>query len=299
MSEMAADKADETFVGWYVVAFLDLLGQQDKLRQISVLPDQGNAEEVAAFKHQVMQMYGPVKALRTFFLRSINTLSSNTGDEKLQEHEKAFIQEFRSCPVYSRTFSDSVIAHVPLRNDLSKYPCRAIYGVLSAAAITFLSCLANGNPIRGGIELGLGFNIETDEIYGPALARAYTIESKVAQYPRVVIGDELVRYLRAIAANPSTDREDMANATVAKACLNLLTQDDDGHAVLDYLGEDIRGVLQGLPDTAQIVLKAYDVVVNASDKLKEQRNTKLGFRYTLLRNYFEARLPSWGIDLSE
>lgn len=299
MNPRAADKADETYVGWYVVAFLDLLGQQDKLRQISVLPDQGNAEEVETFKHQVMQMYGPVKALRTFFLRSIKAFSATAGDENLQEHEKAFVQEFRSCPVYSRTFSDSVIAHVPLRNDLSKYPCRAIYGVLSAAAITFLSCLANGNPIRGGIELGLGFNIDEDEIYGPVLARAYTIESKVAQYPRVVIGDELVRYLRAIATNPSTEREDMANRTVAKSCLNLLTQDDDGHAVLDYLGEDIREVLQELPANAQIVVKAYDFIVRESYRLKEEKNTKLGFRYTLLRNYFEAQLPSWGIDLKE
>jgi hypothetical protein len=55
--------------------------------------------------------------------------------------------------------------------------------------------MSQGWPIRGGIELGLAMDIDNDDIYGPALARAYTLESKVAQYPRIVIGEELILYL--------------------------------------------------------------------------------------------------------
>jgi hypothetical protein len=38
------------------------------------------------------------------------------------------------------------------------------------------------------------------EIYGTALERAYDLESEVAKYPRIVIGDELSKYLNSVLA---------------------------------------------------------------------------------------------------
>ncbi|MGO9314051.1 MAG: hypothetical protein ACLQBD_14560 [Syntrophobacteraceae bacterium] len=38
---------------------------------------------------------------------------------------------------------------------------------------------------------------------------------------------------------------------------------------------------------------AYDRVLEALAEFKEAKNTKLAFRYALLRNYFEDRLPIW------
>lgn len=49
----------EKYIGWHVVAFLDLLGQQDTLRKLTALPNIENQEEVAAFKQKVGELYRP------------------------------------------------------------------------------------------------------------------------------------------------------------------------------------------------------------------------------------------------
>ncbi len=140
-------------------------------------------------------------------------------------------------------------------------------------------------------------DIEEGEIYGPALARAYNLESRIAQYPRIVIGEELIRYLQMIAMiaeHQEPTGEEKAHAEFAAKSMGLLAVDDDGRTFLDWLGSDIRNAFQ--QDTG-LVLRAYDFIIQESIKHKGDRNSKLGFRYTLLRNYIESRLPAWGISL--
>lgn len=279
-------------MAWYVVAFLDLLGQQNALRKIKALPNRNNQEEVAAFKQQVRDFYQTLYGLKNFFTSSIKPFIEAKPDEiNLLGNAQKLLQEFRSTPVNYRHFSDSLIVNIPLRNDIGKFQCRAIYAVLSATAVTFLSCLAHSWSIRGGIDIGLAMSIEDGEIYGPALARAYTLESRVAQYPRIVIGEELVRYLQAVAEQPAQGNEEIANSSLAKRALGMLAIDDDGCTFLDWLGNDIRMTFQ---NQTEIVQKAYQFIIQESTKYKEFKNSKLGFRYTLLRNYMESRLPNWG-----
>ncbi len=283
-------------MAWYVVAFLDLLGQQDVLSKMTVLPNVENQEEVAAFKQKVAELYRPLYGLQSFFSASIKPFLEGGSDESaFSPLEKELLKQFRSTPVFYRHFSDSLIVHIPLRNDVGKFQCHAIYGVLAATAMTFLSCLVHSWTIRGGIELGLAMDIEEGEVYGPALARAYRLESKVAQYPRVVVGEELVRYLQSISGLEGiTAAEEQAHADLATRALGLLAVDDDGCTFLDWLGSDIRSTFQKHVEHVRI---AYNFIIHESIKHKEARNSKLGFRYTLLRNYVESRLPDWGIDL--
>jgi hypothetical protein len=153
-----------------------------------------------------------------------------------------------------------------------------------------------GWVIRGGIEVGLAMDIDKDEVYGPALAWAYSLESRVANYPRIVVGESLTRYLQDIASLSPSTKEVMLNSSLAVKALNILKVDDDGNTFLDYLAEDVRNVMI-LPEQTHVVQKAYDFVIQESNRHKEEKNTKLGFRYSLLRNYFESRLPIWGISL--
>jgi hypothetical protein len=281
-------------MAWYVVAYLDLLGQQDVLNNITALPHVENREEVAAFKEKVAAFYRPLYGLETFFKAGIKPFKEGSVKETtFLPSEQELLKQFRSTPVFYRHFSDSLIVHIPLSNDTGKFQCHAIYGVLAATAVTFLSCLVHSWVIRGGIELGLAMDIEEGEVYGPALARAYRLESRVAQYPRVVIGEELVRYLQMVAGQEAS-MEEKAHARIAARSLGLLASDDDGCNFLDWLGGDIRSSFQ---KRAALVHTAYNFIIQESVKYKEARNSKLGFRYTLLRNYVESRLPVWGIGL--
>jgi hypothetical protein len=285
----------EKHIGWHVVAFLDLLGQQDTLRKLTALPDIENQEEVAAFKQKVGELYKPLYALQTFFKASIKPFIEGSIDETvLLPSERELLQQFRSTPIFYRHFSDSLIVHIPLRNDIGKFQCRAIYSVLAATAATFLSCMVHSWAIRGGIELGLAMDIGEGEIYGPALARAYKLESRVAQYPRIVIGEELIRYLQMVAGNQALTVEEKAHAEIAAKSLGLLAVDDDGCTFLDWLGSGIRTAFQ---QHTELVHSAYNFIIQESIKHKEDRNSKLGFRYSLLRNYVESRLQDWGFSL--
>ena len=285
----------EKSIGWYVIAFLDLLGQQDKLRQVTALPNIKNQEEVNAFKDKVRELYKPIYSLRKFFATSIEAVSK-IDENGLTVSQIEILKQSRSTPISYRYFSDSLIVYVPLRNDIGKFQCRAIYSVLAATAMTLLSCMSMGSAIRGGIDVGLAMDIDEGELYGPALARAHTLESKVAQYPRIVIGEELIRYLREVAGQQASTSEERAHVELAKSSLKLLAVDDDGHTFLDYLGDDIRITLQFGPIN-NVVQEAYNFIIQEAIMHKEGLNSKLGFRYTLLRNYFESRLPLWGISL--
>ena len=281
-------------MAWYVVAFLDLLGQQDVLNKINTLPNVENREEVAAFKEKVAELYRPLYGLETFFKASIKPFKEGSVNETtFLPSEQELLKQFRSTPIFYRHFSDSLIVHIPLSNDIGKFQCHTIYGVLAATAVTFLSCLVHSWALRGEIELGLAMDIEEGEVYGPALARAYRLESRVAQYPRIVIGKELVRYLQMVVGQEASI-EEKAHARVAARSLGMLAVDDDGCTFLDWLGSDIKSSFQ---KRAELVHAAYNFIIQESVKYKEARNSKLGFRYTLLRNYVESRLPDWGIDL--
>ncbi len=147
----------EKYIGWHVVAFLDLLGQQDTLRKLTALPNIENQEEVAAFKQKVGELYRPLYALQTFFKASIKPLMEGSIDETaLLPSERELLQQFRSTPILYRHFSDSLIVNIPLRDDMGKFQCRAIYSVLAATASTFLSCMVHSWAIRGGMRARSG-----------------------------------------------------------------------------------------------------------------------------------------------
>jgi hypothetical protein len=296
VKELLKDDQNEKYVGWHEIAFLDLLGQQSKLRELNTLPTAENQKEIEDFKHKIGEIYKPIYALHTFFKVAIEaSIDLGIDYPNLTTQDQEFRKQFRSTPIYRRHFSDSLILDVPLSNDIGKFPCRAIYIVLVSTALSFLSCMAFGWVIRGGIEVGLAMDIDKDEVYGPALAWAYSLESRVANYPRIVIGQTLTRYLQDMASLPKPTKEGIINRKSAVRSLNILKVDDDGNTILDYLGEDVRNVML-LPEQ-QVVQKAYNLVIEQSNKHKAEKNTKLGFRYSLLRNYFESRLPSWGISI--
>jgi len=291
------NQKQEKYIGWHVVAIFDLLGQQDALRNLTVLPNPDNKDEFDEFKSKVENFYAPFYAIRSFFTSSIKTFQEGGLDiSLLPPEQQELLKKFRKSPIFIRHFSDSVIVNVPLKKDISQFPSRAIYGILAAAAQTMVACMAHQIVLRGGIELGIAMTLDENEIYGPALARAHTLESKVAQYPRIVIGQELTRYLHAVSQQPPTGLEETVNSGFASKALELLAVDDDGQVFLDYLGTHFRDRLQQLTTTTDAIRLAYNFIIEQSIRHKETRNSKLGFRYTLIRNYFESRLPLWGIS---
>ena len=163
-----------------------------------------------------------------------------------------------------------------------------------AIACSFLSLVISGNIFRGGIEIGLAGKIESNDIYGPALLEAYELETKVAHYPRIVIGDELVNLLETTMRSTEDNVQSKINRELSQECYNMLMEDADGRYALDYLGQKCREMLiEKFPDVYE---KAKSFLEKRLLEIKKEKSTELFPRYLWLTDYFNLRLPSWQVS---
>lgn len=275
-------------LGHHLVAFLDVLGQREKFRGLQ-LPK--NAYEEAQVKEVLRRTAGFVLDLRTEFHRQFEVFEKGVG---MSEQIKAPLR-----PSFVG-FSDSFVVSVPLRNDVGDLvPVITVFSALSAAAIVMLTSLASRHPLRGGIDVGLATEIGPGEIYGTALERAYLLESKIAQYPRIAIGDELWNYLNSVLVEFAKRRTPVANsiAAITERTMGLMATDTDGRRILDYLGSMVvqhsaRGHKENM------VLPAYQFVLVEQKRVVAEGSPELIARYASLRSYFESRMSLWSIPVS-
>jgi hypothetical protein len=169
------------------VLFLDVLGQRDKFRGLA-LPT--NASEETQVQEVLRQTAGFVLGLRDLFQTQFTLFEQGANASRFTTGQLS--------PKFVG-FSDSFIVSVPLQNDAGDLvPIVTVFSALSAAATMMLTSLASKHALRGGVDVGLAAELPTGEIYGTALERAYLLECNVAQYPRIVIGDELWNYLNSV-----------------------------------------------------------------------------------------------------
>jgi hypothetical protein len=280
-------------VGWYLVAVIDILGQRQLLREMRGIPQKTDQKQMAEFVSLLKETAGTVIALRNAFNNFFKQWNNQHLDlNRLTSEQKKIFQKFRSNPLRSKTISDSIVFFMSLRDDVNKVPMKGIYAALASAASAFLTMLAAGIVIRGGIDVGVGLELLDGEVYGAALSRAYELEIKKAQYPRILIGDELVRYIKWQQDKPEEDVFSAMNKIVASFCTKLIAIDLDGLPFLDYLGDGFKMVF-GKDLCFDIVKEAYDFVLKESAKCQDLQDSKLASRYTLLRNYFDNRMHIW------
>jgi hypothetical protein len=280
-------------LGCHLVAFLDVLGQRDRFRELRIPK---NPEEAEAVGEVLRQTAGFVLDLREAF------------DEQFQSFEAgatSLMKRHTKQPVRPKFvgFSDSFVTSVPLRNDGGDLVgVVTVFSALSAAAVVMLMSLANKHPLRGGIDVGLATDIGPQEIYGAALGSAYRLESEEAGYPRIVIGDELWRYFNAALANFQTQTTPVAQAIAAitQRMMGLISTDIDGKRILDYLGQTmVQHAGPGGGQKDHLVRRAYDFILAKQKKIIDGKNTRLIERYEAFRCYVESRLPFWGIEVKK
>jgi len=281
-------ESPEPFVGSYLIVFVDILGQRRLLSEMAALPDQSDPAQMEQFRTLLKKTVGMVNRLRQSFRQFFEHASPPRDPEGLTPDQRILYKQATNNPLESQALSDFVVISLSLRDDSCRLPMRGVYSALFSAASTFITMLAEGCPIRGGIDLGLGVELSDGDVYGPALVRAHALESQIAQYPRIIIGDHLKQYLDYQRLRPETDVFATLNKKLAEATGGLLAVDDDGYPFLDYLGEglpSIRGVLG-----QKTITNAREFITKESIRYQQEKNSKLAFRYTLLRNYFDHRL---------
>lgn len=294
-------KGNNIEVGYHAVVFIDLMGQQEHLRKLTSLPSKNNPEQYQELVNTLKSTYGAVNSMRQSFNKFFEGFGKKSiNPKRIPKDKRKLLKELDSNPIRFHQFSDFVAGFLSLRTDKGKkLPMQGIYGLIGATAAASLTSLASGHPIRGGLDIGIGIELKQDEIYGASLARAYALESHIANYPRVVIGEELNKYLIQSSNQPQIDEITKASAQLANHCIKMLAIDDDGYAFIDFMGKVARDNAKDAGIGPELVQKAYDFVVQSSGEFQNKRESKIAFKYTLLRNYMESRLHLWGINHSE
>jgi hypothetical protein len=275
-------------LGYHLVAFLDVQGQGDKF---AGLKQPTNAQEHDEVQEVLKQTAGFVVELRTVFQTQFEVFEA--GVPLILRHTK---QPLRPTFI---GFSDSFVTSVPLREEGHELvPVVTVFSALSAACVVMLTALASNHPLRGGIDVGLATEIGPGEIYGTALGNAYRLEHEVAKYPRLVIGNELWKYLNAALANFESQTTPVAKAITAivKKTMQMIVIDTDGKRILDYLGPVVVG--NAGPDHGKLMIQpAYNFILAEQQRILAKGNPELIGRYVLLRSYFESRLAPWGVEV--
>ena len=148
--------------------------------------------------------------------------------------------------------------------------------------------------MRAGLDVGIAAKISDNEIYGPALESAFYLESKMAEYPRFVVGKELINYLYWVEKQKCSTKIGLVAKESAKHCREMIVQDSDGRYMLDFLGTRIKES-SGNVINKDIVNSAFEFVQSQYVKYSKEENEKLSSRYFRLLNYFHSRKDIWGL----
>lgn len=286
LSKRRKSKAKEYGSYNYCVCFLDLLGQQNALNGQGVLPIVTNEEERQAFIHVVSRTIRPIIRLQQQSSMLISEITKKRHSPLRESLPPMFQREYDKInrqEVRLQYWSDGLVAFSSLGN---KGPATQVNGCFALLAVAGSLCLWGLSqnlraPLRGGIEIAWGTELRKGELYGPAIARAYDLESKCAQHPRIVVGGEMMRFLDVVEQQPDVSHEAAYSIEMAKVCKSLVTKDDDGQLIVHYLGKPFQDYISSKThkdsyfEAIKFVEEEYERFKQAGDKKHEERYQRL------------------------
>ena len=188
-------------------------------------------------------------------------------------HREEFIASQKTEVIFNG-FSDSFIIAVPLMNNDEN--CTAINGIFAALIATCgigLCLLSTGVVCRAGLDVGIGTQINEKEVYGGSLERAYYLENYLAEYPRYLVGDELINYIVFVENQEPKTRLGLIAKNLAGKCRKMIIQDTDGRFMLDFLGDIVQETCKEAIDK-EIVLASEKFIVSTYKKYIDENRRK-------------------------
>ena len=279
---------------YYCVAILNISNQREMIGKVESLPI--SISEWQEFDKQVIREIGPTFRLRKLFLKLFDAYSTQRFSQKdydlpILELYKKVERTLRRYLPKLKVFADTVIIYVPLSDSKREIYADGLFRTLLSIAGTYIQLMAGGYIIRGGLDVGVGIEVEQDEIYGPVVLKAYNLESKIAKYPRVVLGENFAKFLKLLTSDYSNSDHAKYNKAISVKCSELLFEDGDGSYALDYLGiafRDFAGATM-----IKYIDKAKWFVNQQIGEAKSKRQTELFLGYHRLQDYFEYQMPYW------
>ncbi|HEV3219034.1 MAG TPA: hypothetical protein VGZ48_04640 [Candidatus Acidoferrales bacterium] len=205
--------------------------------------------------------------------------------EAVQPHQSkfGFKKKLSGVPdVDYVNFSDLSIVSTPVRRPKALPLGSLVYQLIRLVHAQAILIADEGILIRGGITVGKLVK-SWGQLFGPAIVRAYEIESKIAKSPRIVVGKEVFEELAINSGLWVHDRE-----TEQESVRDLLRQDEDGELFIDYL-RIIRNELDDPGSDYEIFLNRHREIIKRG-LVRYARRPKIRKKYEWMERYHRATL---------
>lgn len=160
-----------------LVAFIDILGFKSMVSASEVNSDEFDKIYMALTKFNRL------------------TRSSKWRDDLVEVEESAQkkgVEQFKlTGRLASTAFSDSIVISVKVEDNINQMLSSLVAGISYIGN----DLLKSGILIRGGITCGKLLNKTNGMVVGPALIEAYELESNLANYPRIILSDKIIKKL--------------------------------------------------------------------------------------------------------
>lgn len=281
---------------YYIVCVIDVLGQSKRLNDwAKIPPDQATPEFIAAIRDTLGAIGFFKKQFLDYFERFSKTHLTPTQLATMTLDQHRDFHEFKAGPISTRQFSDTFVFFSPIFNKHHGPLMNPVFKILSACSMALTMSLAAKIPVRGGICIGSAIEDTDLGFYGPGLALAHHLESKCAQYPRVIIDRSVIDFLLSSkASQPTSVKSNLIN-DMAEQCKHMIIKDVDDWHIVDFIGPQIASMLGGDKNKyAEEVLLCAQFVNSQVNTHKN--NEKLYQRYKRLQTYILDRLVYWELD---
>ena len=279
--------------GPHVVALIDLLGQSHLLEKWDYSPSDLTPDH--PWVQAVRDTVGVVESWRDDFALQFDEFQANYDELAEQasigkpEQQRRLHEEYRKSAMHAAHFSDTMIFYSLLQNEHGFWQMRELMKMIVASGALLLAGLNSRTVFRGAVEVGMLTRLKSGDPYGPALARAHHLESKVADYPRIVVGPGVLSYLDAIDRTQGDDPPISAIRALALTCRTFLAQDSDGCWFVDYLNDAFANAGGDPSGWRKLQADAFSFVQSELARFRASNDTKIAARYVRLATYFKSR----------
>ena len=189
-------------------------------------------------------------------LEALNKVKESTSPVSLKGNE---LETDDTAQVIS--FSDSIVRVRKIETELNiKYPSGLLFQELISLVHAQGELIDFDIIIRGGVSIG-DIYIAQNSVFGPGVIKAYDLENKYAQYPRIILDPELINeYKNNKLLKAKWHNIDEESGII----MNTLKQGDDGMWFVNY-AEAIEGELDDI-DMYPIFLQRHKEVILAGSK---------------------------------
>ena len=245
-----------------ITVFIDILGFKELI--IDTIDKDGNDNPQAIDK-----LLNTYKSLR------------DVWDLDVAADENSFLAKHRTESKVITTFSDSVVISF-----LAKEKSEILYTLLEIKWM-IMRLVYKGVLCRGAISYGKLIHNETT-LFGPALIEAYILESKAANYPRIILDRNIIELAGSAPSSGNSANDEIENVE------SLLEKDLDGMYYIDYFTKAQEELDDPQYDFPKYINLLGDKIRKGMNSSKHPSKADIRVKYLWMKEKYNAM-----VDLSK